>query len=258
LFEPFDTPAAKSAPRPMSTDEYNRELESIRRDYLELKTLFAARKFERTWAAFRAKAYNPDQPRVPAGNPDGGQWTDSGGSGQTVSPPAKPLMRLAGEPPTNDLPEVPQTRPPRAPERNKIIKSLARWLGRYGGALGKVIELGHWLYEYDSVIKASLDPPKSLQELQDAVSMPENGYHIHHIVERGPAAQDDYPREMIDGRENLVRIPKLKHEDITAWYQTKNPRFGDLSPRDYLRGRSWEERRDLGLEALRDFGVLSP
>jgi hypothetical protein len=31
---------------------------------------------------------------------------------------------------------------------------------------------------------------------------------------------------MIDGRANLVRIPKLKHEDITAWYQTKNPGFG--------------------------------
>lgn len=25
-----------------------------------------------------AKAYNPDQPRVPAGDPDGGQWTDGG------------------------------------------------------------------------------------------------------------------------------------------------------------------------------------
>jgi hypothetical protein len=25
--------------------------------------------------------YNPDQPRVPAGNSDGGQWTDGGGAG---------------------------------------------------------------------------------------------------------------------------------------------------------------------------------
>lgn len=25
--------------------------------------------------------YNPNQPRVPAGNSDGGQWTDAGGSG---------------------------------------------------------------------------------------------------------------------------------------------------------------------------------
>ena len=29
------------------------------------------------------RKYNPDQPRVPAGNSDGGQWTDAGGSGVT-------------------------------------------------------------------------------------------------------------------------------------------------------------------------------
>ncbi|WP_342362836.1 hypothetical protein [Terrarubrum flagellatum] len=38
--------------------------------------------WEVRFALFRlmlaAKAYNPDQPRVPAGNPDGGQWTDGG------------------------------------------------------------------------------------------------------------------------------------------------------------------------------------
>ncbi|CAD5277760.1 conserved hypothetical protein [Bosea sp. 62] len=28
-----------------------------------------------------ASKYNPDQPRVPAGNPDGGQWTSGGGEG---------------------------------------------------------------------------------------------------------------------------------------------------------------------------------
>jgi MafB19-like deaminase len=27
------------------------------------------------------RRYDPNQPRVPAGNPDGGQWTDAGGSG---------------------------------------------------------------------------------------------------------------------------------------------------------------------------------
>jgi hypothetical protein len=29
--------------------------------------------------ALRLKVFNPNQPRVPAGNPDGGQWTDAGG-----------------------------------------------------------------------------------------------------------------------------------------------------------------------------------
>lgn len=29
--------------------------------------------------------FDPNQPRVPAGNPDGGQWTDAGGSGGRTS-----------------------------------------------------------------------------------------------------------------------------------------------------------------------------
>ena len=30
--------------------------------------------------------YNPDQPRVPAGNPDGGQWTSEGGDAPPTAP----------------------------------------------------------------------------------------------------------------------------------------------------------------------------
>jgi len=33
-----------------------------------------------------AKDYDPDQPRVPAGSPDGGQWTSDGGSGSSTDP----------------------------------------------------------------------------------------------------------------------------------------------------------------------------
>jgi hypothetical protein len=76
-FKPVGAPSAKCASSQpvMSAEEFERELESIRREYLELKAMLAVRKFERIWAAFCAKAYNPDQPRVPAGNSDGGRWT---------------------------------------------------------------------------------------------------------------------------------------------------------------------------------------
>jgi hypothetical protein len=29
-----------------------------------------------------------------------------------------------------------------------------------------------------------------------------------------------------------------------------------MTPRDYLRGRSWEEQYEVGIDALREFGVL--
>jgi len=40
------------------------------------------------------KKYNPDQPRVPAGDPQGGQWT-SGGEGSTPQAEDKPKLQGA-------------------------------------------------------------------------------------------------------------------------------------------------------------------
>jgi hypothetical protein len=50
----------------------------------------------------------------------------------------------------------------------------------------------------------------------------------------------------------------MKHWQINAWYQIRDERFQGLSPRDYLRGKDWDERRRVGLEALTRFGVLKP
>lgn len=36
--------------------------------------------------------YSPDQPRVPEGNPDGGQWTAEGGSGSGDKPANRPML----------------------------------------------------------------------------------------------------------------------------------------------------------------------
>jgi hypothetical protein len=63
---------------------------------------------------------------------------------------------------------------------------------------------------------------------------------------------------LIDGPENLVRVPTQKHWQITGWYLTRNKLFGGLSPRAYLRGKSWEERQRVGRMALIEFGVLKP
>jgi hypothetical protein len=98
-----------------------------------------------------------------------------------------------------------------------------------------------------------------LEELQQAVrDHPRSGYHKHHIVERKSAEDDGFPRWKINSSDNLASVPRLKHEEITAWFQTKNPIYNNMSPRDYLRGKDWETRRKVGLEALIDRGVLKP
>ena len=69
-----DKEAVKSRPE---RHEDAAALRAEREHLLQLKSELAAIKaeikFQRLLRAF--KAYNPNQPRVPAGNPDGGQWT---------------------------------------------------------------------------------------------------------------------------------------------------------------------------------------
>jgi hypothetical protein len=152
-------------------------------------------------------------------------------------------------------PSIPRQRPPTAQERNDVAREIARWLIRHRG---HIVEGVSWLLEYEPSIEAYLDPPKTLEELQRAVSTPKKGYDIHHIVERTSAEQDGYPRSVTDGPKNLVRISRFKHWEITAWYMTKNKAFDGLSPRDHLHGKDWAERTRIGLRALIRHGVLKP
>jgi hypothetical protein len=107
-------------------------------------------------------------------------------------------------------------------------------------------------------MEANRDPPKPLEELQQAVSEPTLGYDIHHIVEQASARRGNQPEEMIDGSDNLVRIPRMKHWDLNRWYETEKPEFDWQTPRDYLKDKNWEERRRVGLQGLREVGVLKP
>jgi len=91
-----------------------------------------------------------------------------------------------------------------------------------------------------------------------ATSNQAKGYDVHHIIEQTAAEEAKYPRAMIDAPENLVRIPTLKHWQITGWYMTRSERFDGLTPRQYLQEKSWGERQRLGHEALVNFGVLKP
>jgi hypothetical protein len=115
-----------------------------------------------------------------------------------------------------------------------------------------------WLEPMIDSIHSFADPPKSLEELQHDVLNPAPGYDVHHIVEQASAEQDGFPRSMIDAPDNLVRVPRLKHWLITGWYMKKSLGYGDLSPRAFLHGKTWEERQQIGLEVLIKFGVLKP
>jgi hypothetical protein len=186
-----------------------------------LRAKLAAARFWLTAIALKqllGKAnFDPNQPRVPRGNRDGGRWTRIGS---------------ASGAPDGDPPKVPKEKPLTGRARNAVIKSVARWLLRASpaGRIINVIEIGSWLYEYSGYITAYLDDPRTLAELQAAVADPKTGYDIHHIVEQTPARQDGFPESLIEGSDNLVRISTLKHWEVTTWFNTRNDDYGGQSP----------------------------
>ena len=109
--------------------------------------------------------YNPNQPRVPAGDPRGGQWTSTGAGDRTVDsddqPETEQLIRLAQADSPDIPPKIPRVRPPKQKGRQELIRMVTEWLFPHGEDIA--VEAGHWFDEFYSAIKASFDPPKTLK-----------------------------------------------------------------------------------------------
>ncbi len=241
-------------------------------------------------AELRKAGYNPNEPRVPAGNPNGGEWTrESEGSDSTDPSPVLsdatpdngwiPGAQYAANdipgishnqgPPLEDPPKI----PPRAPSKlgliNDFLKAAVYWLATAVSSDRRVVRFlaalraTQWLVDYLASIISYFDGPKPWDELQQNALRRRPGYDIHHPVEQTPATNDGFPESQVDGPGNRVSIPRLKHWQITGWYGKKNPEFEDtegnaMSPRDYLRKKGWDERMRVGKDALILFGVLQP
>lgn len=157
--------------------------------------------------------FNPNQPRVPRGFREGGQWTREGG-------PRTPTTRPKLEFDKNGKPQPPATRPDDTKVRNSLSKQVSRWIriAKRPSPLGLAAEiLGEfpWLLEDGFSILSNLDPPRTLQDLQQTARLSLQirgkappGYEIHHIVEQEAAQSDGFPEELIQSWENLVVVPK--------------------------------------------------
>jgi hypothetical protein len=152
-------------------------------------------------------------------------------------------------------PRVPRQEPERVQEKNRITVEVAHWMARHPEY---EINPTSWLHQRWVLIEAYCGPPRPMQQLQRDALWPKPGYEIHHNVEQTPARQDHFSRREIDAPDNLLRIPRLKHWEITGWFATRNDSYGMISPREYLRGRSWNERVDVGWDALIKHGVVKP
>ena len=80
-----------------------------------------------------------------------------------------------------------------------------------------------------------------------------DGYEYHHIAEQ--SAEGDIPASDLNSTGNIVRIPKLLHEEINSEY-AKTEYGKRTSIREELTGKSFEERQAKGLEVMRDIGII--
>ena len=114
--------------------------------------------------------------------------------------------------------------------------------------------------------RASVDPPKTLEELQRPPTQNVLGYERHHIVEqnpdniaKGPDVEEieKFGRDLIDDPSNIVWIPRFKHEQITRYYNSEDPDdpLGRIR-RKMINDLDFAGQRAAGLEALRKVGVL--
>jgi hypothetical protein len=274
------------------------------------RAVFEALRLDARYIDALEKRYNPEQPRVPAGHPDGGQWTSGDGSSAgtasshqaaseqqvlsdaTPDNPWKPGAQYAANepppgighnqgPPLEDPPKIPEVPLPFNTRAFwGFVKVATQWLikagwrpvlpiairmeleATAGGRIGlflATMEAAYWTYRAYPYIHSYFDPPKALEDLRQNIGL---GYDGHHIVERW-SSKDGIPEAWIESPANVVRIPKLKHWEINSWLDTSNPSFTndkgeEMSPREYMKGKNWEERYEFGLKVLRDFGVLKP
>jgi hypothetical protein len=239
-----------------------------------LYDLFAddAIKLEKAW--FGKDWDESKHPRWPKDDPDnrGGRFSPkgsaAGASNLTPAPqePSSPGIGHNGGPPLDEPPDIPPEEPQISGVRTAIIRGIISWLIKRGvtylipgvGEAVALLDTAAWLYQYLPYINAYLDPPQTLEELQNLANQPKKGYEIHHIAEQTAARREGFPDSQIESGENKVRVPTLKHWEITNWYRTKNKNLSGLTPRQYLIGRDWAERLRIGRQGLIETGVLKP
>ena len=81
-----------------------------------------------------------------------------------------------------------------------------------------------------------------------------DGYDYHHIVEQ--SASGDIPESELQSTHNIIRIPKLLHEEISAQFSRSSFQLDASSLRASLDGARFNDRWNAGVKVMRKIGIL--
>jgi hypothetical protein len=82
------------------------------------------------------------------------------------------------------------------------------------------------------------------------------GYQYHHIVEQGVPGNKDMPASLLQSTDNIIKLPAMVHEAITAEYTTPRDDLGGMTLREYLRGKPYEVQYEEGIKVLRNLSII--
>jgi hypothetical protein len=82
----------------------------------------------------------------------------------------------------------------------------------------------------------------------------DDGYEYHHIVEQ--SASGSIPKSELQSTTNIVRIPRLLHEEINGEYSRTLLEFDGSSRRASLDGASFDDKWNAGISVLQKIGIL--
>jgi hypothetical protein len=221
---------------------------------------------------FNPGVFDPSKhPRWPAGSTEGhgGEFRPLDG-GDLLVPISDHSERERQE---QKPPGLPTDREPTQKELNRYARvqsliarrrvmagtqSKSQALADFMDATGLTEEIGGGLARILAQFISRFDKAKSLEELKaqlDRTPLEKLGYEEHHIVEQGPN-EGKISGDLLQSKANRISIPYYAHRDISDFYSTPNPDYGGSSPRDFLRGKSFDEQYQEGLKILRKLGVL--
>ena len=101
---------------------------------------------------------------------------------------------------------------------------------------------------------------ESFKKLKDYLGNPGDGKEWHHIVEQSQIKKSGFAPQQIHNVNNIVSIEGgagSVHAKISGLYNSKIPGLtGNLSARDWLAGKTFEEQFEFGKKVLLEFGNL--
>jgi hypothetical protein len=238
--------------------------------------------------------FDPNQPRVPRGHPEGGQWTDGGSSSGISSDENEGdrLLTADEEATVADLTARARNlrfelgdrsalltlvgnsekRPPKKAMKllyylSDLITDLVEYAVKHGTAIEKVA----WFWvnvqeEFPNII-AFMEPPKRWDQLVATTEY--EAFDSQRAFEKkyGSAGagyewhhiveQDSgFSPTEVHNTDNMVRVAKGRHWKITSLMTEKREDLGGISRREWLRGKSYEEHMRVGLELLKEAEVM--